>query len=148
MAEEMAEQTYLIKSLHVQNGIMLFSLGLVLLFFVWALVKRRPKHAIASLVWVGIVLWFFNSAYFGFSAITVGPAGIKLNYGILSFRNDHFPIVSPWRIKTDFSDIRKLKRVYMLDISGRESMKVKGAEGLAHLKEIGRAIDRAKKNGG
>jgi len=148
MAEEMAEQTYLIKSLHVQNGIMLFSLGLVLLFFAWALVKKRHKHAIASLIWVGIVLWFFNSAYFGFSAITVGPAGMTLNYGILSFRNDHFPIDSPWRIKTDFSDIRKLKRVYMLDIAGRESMKVKAGEGLARLKEIGRAIDRAKKSGG
>ncbi|MGM0426160.1 MAG: hypothetical protein ACQEQ7_02860 [Thermodesulfobacteriota bacterium] len=142
----MPPQTFIIKSLHIQNGIMLFSLGVVLFFFILSLWKKRPKHTVASLIWVGIVLWFFNSAFFGFSAVTVGTAGIRLDYGALSFRNTRLSIDSPWRIKTDFSDIRRLKRVYLLNIAGRESMKVRGEQGLALLESIGKAIGRARKS--
>lgn len=138
----MAAQTFSIKSIYFQNGIMLFSIGVVLFFLVHSLIKKRPKHALASLIWVGIVLWFFNSSFFGFSEVTVGQAGIHLNYGILSFRKTHLPIDSRWRIETDFSDIRKLKRVYFMDIAGRESMKLKGEDGKARLETIGQAIER------
>ncbi len=143
----MTPQTFSIKSLYFQNGIMLFSLGVVLFFLVHALIKKRPKHALASLIWVGIVLWFFNSSFFGFSEVTVGQAGIQLNYGVLSFRNAHLPIDSRWRIGTDFSDIRKLKRVYLIKIAGRESMKLKGENGKARLEAIGQAIDMAREGG-
>ncbi|MDZ7697039.1 MAG: hypothetical protein U5R49_09015 [Deltaproteobacteria bacterium] len=118
-----------------------------LFFLVLSLIKKRPKHTLASLIWVGIVLWFFNSSFFGFSEVTVGQAGIQLNYGVLSFRNEHLPIDSRWRIKTDFSDIRKLKRVYFMDIAGRESMKLRGETGKARFESIGQAIDRAKEGG-
>ncbi|MCF8084358.1 MAG: hypothetical protein K9M96_14805 [Deltaproteobacteria bacterium] len=143
----MVPQTFILKSLVIQNGIMLFALGVVLVFLIWSLVTKRRKHLVAALVWVGMVLWFFNSEFFGFSAVTVDAEGIGLNYGVLSFRNTRLSIDAPWRIKTGFSDIRKLKRVYSLSIAGRESMKVRGEEGEALLASIGKAIDRARERG-
>ena len=139
----MTSQTYIIKSLFVQNSIMLISLGAVMAFFAFALVKKKPKHLIAALVWAGIVLWFFNSSYFGFSAVSVGSEGIQVNYGILSLRNDLLPINSPWMIEATFSDIRKMKKVYFIRIGDHESMRVKGSEGRALLERIGGAIEKA-----
>jgi len=138
----MTTQVFIIKSLLVQNSIMLLSLGAVILFLGVALVKKRPRHLMAALVWAALVLWFFNSAYFGFSAISVGEEGIRLNYGILSFRNDLFPIDSPWEIETAFSDIRKMKKVYLIRIADRDSMRVRGNEGRALLEKISQAIER------
>jgi len=135
--------TFIIKSLFVQNGIMLVSLGTVLVFLAAALVRKRPKQLMAAVIWVGIVLWFFNSAYFGFSAVSVGREGIRVNYGILSLRNDLLPIDSPWIIETAFSDIRKMKKVYFIRIGDHESMRVKGSEGSALLEKIGEAIEKA-----
>ncbi|HDZ91605.1 MAG: hypothetical protein JRJ09_17185 [Deltaproteobacteria bacterium] len=140
----MAEQTFIIKSLFVQNSIMLLALGAVILFFVFALVKKRPKHLIASLVWLGIVLWFFNSPFFGFSAVCVSPKGIRLEYGILSIRDTLLPIESPWKVEMRQSGLRKLKKLYLIRIADRESMKVGRRQGLALLKKIGDAIDRLK----
>jgi len=139
----MIPQTYVIKSLFVQNSIMLISLGAVIVFLAFSLVKKKPKHLMAALIWAGIVLWFFNSTYFGFSAVTVGPEGIRVNYGILSLRNDLLPIDSAWTIETAFSDIRKMKKVYFIRIGDHDSMRVKGSEGRALLEKIGEAIERA-----
>ncbi|MCD6305596.1 MAG: hypothetical protein J7M32_04825 [Deltaproteobacteria bacterium] len=140
----MAGETFIIKSLFIQNSIMLISLGVVLAFLAAGIVKKRPKLAAAAVIWTGIVLWFFNSAYFGFSVVTVGPEGICLKYGVLSARDVCLPIDSPWEIATRFSDIKKMKKVYLITIGGRDSMRVKGAEGRVLLERIGKAIEDAK----
>lgn len=137
----MTTQVFIIKSLFIQNSIMLLSLGAVIFFVGFALIKRRPKHLTAALVWAALVVWFFNSPYFGFSAVSVGAEGIGLNYGVLSFRNDLLPIDSPWKIETAFSDIRKMKKVYLIRIADRDSMRVRGNEGRLLLERIGEAIE-------
>lgn len=137
----MTGETFIIKSLFIQNTIMMISLGAVIAFLTAALLKKRPKQVAAAVIWVGIVLWFFNSAYFGFSAVSVGPEGIHLNYGLLSVRNDLLRIDSPWEIVTTFSDIRKMKKVYLIRIGDRDSMRVRGDEGRALLERIGEVIE-------
>ena len=136
----MATQIFVIRSLYIQNTIMLFVLGVVVFFLVYSLVKRKPKHLIASFVWIIIVVWFFNSPFFGFSAVSVSHEGIGLNYGILSLRNDLLPIDSPWKVEAHSSGIRKMKKLYLIRIAGRESMKVRRNEGLGLLEKIGGAI--------
>ncbi len=137
----MATQTFIIKSLPLQNGIMVVSLGIVMVLLGVALYRGRLKLAVAALLWTGGVLWFFNSPYFGFSAVSVGTEGIRLNYGILSIRNDIFPLDSPYKIETVFSDIRKTKRVYLIRIGDRNSMRVSGEDGRSLLERIGAAIE-------
>ena len=141
----MTTQTFIIKSLLAQNSIMLVSLGVVVFFVAMALIKKRPRHLLAGIVWAAMVLWFFNSAYFGFSALSVGPEGIRLNYGILSLRNDLLPIDSPWKIETVSPDIRKLKKVYFIRIGKHDSMRVKGGEERLILEKIGDAIEAVKR---
>ena len=137
----MSAQSFIIKSLFVQNSIMLLALGAVTSFLVYAIVRKKPKHLIASIIWIMIVLWFFNSPFFGFSAVSVGPEGIRLNYGVLSLRNDLLPSDSSWKIETHFSDIRKMKKVYLIRIGNHESMKVRGNKGQHLLEEIGGTIE-------
>jgi len=144
MNQVMATQIFVIKSLYIQNTIMLFVLGVVVFFLVYSLVKRKPKHLIASFVWIIIVVWFFNSPFFGFSAVSVSSEGIGLNYGILSLRNDLLPIDSPWKVETHSSGIRKMKKLYLIRIADRESMKVRRNVGLGLLEEIGSAIEDMK----
>jgi hypothetical protein len=122
---------------------MLFVLGVVVIFLVYSLVKRKPKHLIASLFWIIIVVWFFNSPFFGFSAVSVSHEGIRLNYGILSLRNDLLPIDSQWKVKTHLSGLRKMKNLYLIRIADHESMKVRRNEGLV-LEKIGDAIEDIK----
>jgi len=139
----MNASTFIIKSLYIQNTIMLFSLGLVAFFLLRALLKKRGKHVAVFSVWVFIVLWFFNSPFFGFSTVQVSSQYIRLNYGILSFRNAVLPLNSPWKIETYFSGIRKNKRLYYITIAGHQSMKVRTREGTTRLEEIGAAIDNS-----
>jgi len=139
----MTTQTFIIKSLFVQNSIMLMALGAVIFFLVFALMKKKPKNLIASFVWIIIVVWFFNSPFFGFSAVSVGTDGIRLNYGILSLRNDLLPIDSPWKVEAHSSGIRKMKKLYLIRIADRESMKVRRNEDLV-LEKIGGAIEDMK----
>ena len=139
----MTTKSFVIKSLYIQNTIMLFVLGVVICFLVYSLVKRKPKHLIASFVWIIIVAWFFNSPFFGFSAVSVNPEGIRLNYGMLSLRNDLLPIDSPWKVETHLSGLRKMKKLYLIRIADRESMKVRRNEGLV-LEKIGGAIEDMK----
>ena len=142
----MAPDTFIFKSIYVQNTIMLFSLGVVVLLLVHSVIKKKLKHAIAFSIWVVIVIWFFNSPFFGFSAVSVTPERIYLNYGILSSRNTALPLDSPWKIETYFGGIRKMKKLYFLSIADRESMKVRTGKGLMRLQEIGNAIEKQKKN--
>lgn len=140
----MEAETFVIKSLAAQNSIMLAALSVVILIVLRAILKRRPKHLLAALIWTGIVIWFFNSPYFGFSEVSVSRKGIRLNYGVLSFRNDLLPTRSPWNIETVYPDIRKMKKVYFIRIGDRNSMRVKGSSGYAILEKIGQAIERKK----
>ena len=87
------------------------------------------------------MFWFFNSPFFGFSAVSVSREGIRLNYGILSLRNDLLPLESSWKVENYWGGIRKMERLHFLRIGDRESMKVSGAEALKNLQDIGSAID-------
>ena len=136
--------TFTIKSIAIQNAIMLLALGLVVYFILIALKKKSSKHILVSFIWLMAVLWFFNSPLFGFSRVTLGPQGIKIEYGILSFRNETLPIDTSWTIRSHVSGIRRIKRVYTLIIGNHESMRVKSREDLGLLKEIGKTIDRIK----
>jgi hypothetical protein len=141
----MATETHIIKSLYIQNAIMLSFLGVVVSFLIHSLLKKRPKHFVVFCVWLFIVVWFFNSPFFGFSAVAVSPEGIKLNYGVLSFRNDRLPIDSEWEILSHMSGIRRNKKLYYISIGDRESMKVRGTKNLRLLEKIGESIEGMKK---
>ncbi|UCF57541.1 MAG: hypothetical protein JSW15_03485 [Deltaproteobacteria bacterium] len=140
----MTTETFIIKSLYIQNTIMLIFLGVVVSFLIHSLTKRKPKRIGVFTIWLFLVLWFFNSPFFGFSAVSVSPQGIKLNYGILSFRNELLPVKSEWKVETSLSGIRKKKRLYFISIAGHQSMKVKGGDKLRLLQSIGKSIDRMK----
>ncbi|NIR17696.1 MAG: hypothetical protein GWN86_28845 [Desulfobacterales bacterium] len=138
----MDSEIFIIKSLFIQNAIMLISLGVVLSLLIHAIIKKRRKHTAVFTIWLVLVLWFFNSTIFGFSAVSVGQDGIRLSYGILSLRNDLLPVDSEWEVETYLSGIRKSKRLYFITIGGRQSMKVKGEDKRRLLQSIGKAIDR------
>ena len=144
ITETMDTQLFVIKSLWIQNSIMLIALGLVLFFLYYSLVRKKAKHLVASLIWLAIVLWFFNSPFFGFSTVAVNPEGIEINYGIISLKNGILPISSPWKIVTAPTGFRKLKKVHFIKIGNHESMKVRGLEDLNLLKNIGTAIDKCR----
>jgi hypothetical protein len=137
----MDTDTFIIKSVYVQNGIMLTFLGVAIAFLVHSVFKKRPKHIAVFSVWVLLVIWFFNSPFFGFSAVSAGPEGININYGVLSFQNSRLPLDSTWEVKTYLGGIRKNRRLYYIIIGGHRSMKVKW-EGEPLLREIGESIDR------
>lgn len=140
----MEKVTFAIKSIVVQNSIMVLALAVVVYFIAAALRKKSPKHIFVSIIWLGVILWFFNSPLFGFSRVTLGPQGIKIEYGILSFRNETVPLDTPWTIESHVSGIRRLKRVYTLKIGNHESMRVKSKKDFELLKEIGKTIDQMK----
>ncbi len=137
----MGEQVFVIKHLWIQNSVMLLALGLLLFFVLYSVLRKKPRHLLAAIIWLAIVLWFFNSPFFGFSTVAVSHGGIKVNYGILSVRNDVLPITAPWKIISNPSGIRKLKRVHFIRIGNHDSMKVRGVRDLNLLKEIGATID-------
>ena len=142
----MVEQTFIIKSLAIQNTIMLFSLGIVLFLLIRSIAKKKAKHTIAFSIWVLIVFWFFNGPFFGFSEVSITPGGIHLKYGILSFtKNTVLPLDSPWKIETSFSGIRKMKKLYYIRIAERKSMKVSGEGDYHLLQTIAGALDSLKR---
>ena len=124
---------------------MLLVLGLILFFIFYSLKKNKPRHLAASIIWLAIALWFFNSPFFGFSTVAVSPEGIEINYGILSIKNDHLAITSPWKIVTAPTGFHKMKKVHFIRIGTHESMKVRGIKDLDLLKSIGAAIDEYRK---
>jgi len=135
------ENTFIIKSLPVQNFIMLTVLAIVLLLVGLAVWRKNLQHVIVWTLWVGIALWFFNSSFFGFSAVTVKPSGIKIDYGILSFRNTELPVESSWEVVKYMGGIRRIKTLYYIQIGEHQSMKVRGRKGYDLVNEIGAAID-------
>jgi len=144
----MPSETFVIKSILIQNIIMLSLLGIVVSLLANSIIKKKQKHIVVFALWVLLVFWFFNSPLFGFSAVSVSPQGNKLNYGILSFRNDLLPIESEWKVETYMAGIRRNKRLHFISIGDRQSMKVRGAKDLELLKRIGGSIEEMKKRGG
>jgi hypothetical protein len=144
-SKKMEPQTFVIKSLVVQNGIMLFSAGIVLFFLGRAFVKKNATHVAVFLVWLGIVVWFFNSSFFGFSAVTVSGRGIAIDFGILSFRNTVLPLSTPWKIQTTPSGLLKTSKLYFIRLGDYPSMKVKGKKEVELLHRIGDAVEHARK---
>ena len=69
-----------------------------------------------------------------------------MNYGVLSLKNDRLPIMSPWKIETIASGLRRMKKVYLIRIGDRESMKVRRGKGLDLLKDIGAVIDECRRS--
>ena len=134
----------MIKSMIVQNGVMLLSLGFVLFLVVRAIVKKKSNQALIFCMWVVIVLWFFNSPFFGFSAVTVSPHGIRLDYGVLSIRNTVVPLDASCKIVSTMSGIKKLRRLYFLEVDGHQSMKVRGKKGVEVLEAITGAVEQMK----
>jgi hypothetical protein len=138
----MDSQLFVIKSLYVQDGIMFSALAGLIFLLVRSLARKRIKHGLAALLWIGIVLWFFNT-FFGFSTVRVSPEGIELKYGILSPRNVVLPIDSQWKIENYLSGIRRNRRLFYIQIDGHQSMRLTGRHAKI-LEEIGAAIDSMK----
>ena len=139
----MTTTLFTIKSLLVQNTIMILAIAAAGLFFFRALWKKKLRQVVVFLAWIFVIIWFFNSPFFGFSEVSISPGGIRLNYGLLSFRNETVSFQTPWDIQSHMSGIRKTKRLYYLQVGDHRSMKVRGGDGLSLLKEIGEGIDRA-----
>ena len=140
----MVTETFVIKSLYIQNTIMLSFFGLVIFLLMHSILKKRQRYIAVFSIWLFLVLWFFNSPFFGFSAVSVSPKGIKISYGILSFRNDLLPLNSEWKIETYMSGIKRNKRLYFISIGGRQSMKVRALRDQHMLEKIGKYIERVK----
>jgi len=142
----MEPQAFVIKSLLVQNSIMLFSVGIVLFFLGRSFFKKKASHVAVFLVWLGIVVWFFNSPFFGFSKVIVSRRGIEVNYGILSFRNTMLPLDTPWKIETSPSGILKTSKLYFIRFGDHTSMKVKGRKDMELLHRIGDAVEKSRRS--
>ena len=140
----MPTEVFTIKSLLIQNSIMLGAFGITLFFLIRAIWQGRRKHIVVFLGWSCLVVGFFNSPLFGFSEVRVSHQGVALTYGYLSFRNSALPLPVDWRIERHRAGLRKTKRLYSLVIDEKESMRVRGGSGLALLNTIGEAIDRMK----
>jgi hypothetical protein len=140
----MPVDVFAIKSLLVQNTLMLGALGIIILFLIRAIWRRRRRHIVVFSIWLCLVVGFFNSPLFGFSEVRVTPEGLRIDYGMLSVHNTVLPLSSDWRIREHRAGLRKTKRLFSLVIAGRQSMRVKGGGGLKTLEAIGRSIDRMK----
>ncbi len=141
----MEEKVFYIKSITVQNTIMLFSLSVVAFFLAYFILKRYRKGIILFTIWIFLVIWFFNSPFFGFSLVGVSSKGIRIDYGILSFRNTTLPLNTPWKIESHLTGIRKNRLLYDISIGSYRSMRVRAGKGLQKLKEIGNQIEIQKR---
>ena len=139
----MEPQTYFIRSLLVQNVVMGIVAAILLGLLVRFLIQGQRKYLLVLGLWGAIALWFFNGPFWGFSAVTVSPAGLTVHYGFLSvFRNTTLPVNSQWKIHRYWGGIRKLKKLYFFKLPGHESLKVRGQDKLETMQALGAAIDR------
>jgi hypothetical protein len=117
--------------------------AILLVLFVRFLVRRQRKYLFVLGIWGAIILWFFNGPFWGFSAVTVSPGGLKVHYGFLSvFQNATLPVSSNWKIHRYLGGIRRLKNLYFFKLPGHESLKVRGQDKIDTLQALGAAIDR------
>jgi len=139
----MPEEIFFIRSLTVQNIIMGIIAAIIISLLVRSFIQGKFSHSIALIVWALISLWFFNGPLWGFSAITVSPAGLHLDYGFLSVaKNTSLPPDTSWKIHTYMGGLRRMKKLYYLELADHRSLKIRGADPLATLQSIGAAIDR------
>lgn len=139
----MPAEIFFIRSVAVQNIIMGIIAALLAGLLVRAVVQGKHRHIIAVAAWILISLWFFNSPLWGFSAVTVSPAGLRLHYGFLSVaKNTSLPPDTSWKIHIYMGGLRRIKKLYYLELAGHQSLKISGTNGLAALQAIGAAIDR------
>lgn len=133
---------FYIRSLLAQNFIMGTVTVIIAGLLVRAVLRRKTDHLIAIAVWVCIVMWFFNGPLWGFSAVTVGPQGLEMHYGFLSvFKKTELPPDTAWKIETYMGGVRRIQKLYYLQLPTDKSLKVSGSK-LAVLKSIGQAIDQ------
>ena len=138
----MEAQTFFIRSVMVQNIIMGVIVAIILGILIRSLWKQRLKNTVAVVIWALIALWFFNGPFWGFSAVTVSPEGLRVHYGFLSvFRNTTLPVDTHWRIRRYLGGIRKLKNLYFFELANRQSLKVRGADKIELMQALGAAID-------
>ncbi len=117
-------QTFIIKSLIIQNSIMLIALGLGAFFLLRSILKKS-KYIGLFLLWLIFVFYLFNSPFWGFSAVQVGPQKVKVYYGILSFfKNKQLDQPVTVNIYTFQSGFPTFKKLHYLSINSLESMKV------------------------
>jgi hypothetical protein len=96
-----------------QNVIMAIITAIIIGLLIRFIRRKKVNFAVAVGLWGLIALWFFNGPFWGFSAVTVGPEGLRLHYGFLSvFRNTTLPVDSHWKIHRYKGGIRKLKNLF------------------------------------
>ncbi len=121
-------EVFVLKSLFVQNMIMGCAIGIVLFLLYKGIKKKNIKQIVLFCIWLGIILWFFNSSLWGFSALTIENRGIRLQYGFLSFKDTILPLNTHFTIQTENSGFPKYKKLYVLKIGDRRSMRLSGLE--------------------
>lgn len=134
--------TFFIRSVAVQNVIMGIVVAIITVLLIHAIRKQKLNHAILVVIWGMFALWFFNGPLWGFSAVTVGPEGLKVHYGFLSmFRNTTLPVNTHWKIRRYLGGIRKLKNLYFFELRDHRSLKVRGKDKFEAMEALGEAID-------
>ena len=126
----------------VQNIIMGIIAAIIVVVLVRSILKHKMSYIVAVAIWGVIAVWFFNGPFWGFSAVTVSPEGLKVHYGFLSvYRNTTLPVDTHWKIRKYLGGIRKLKNLYFFELDGHKSLKVRGQDKMEILKALGAVID-------
>jgi hypothetical protein len=139
--------TFEIKSLLVQNLFMGFALAAVLFFLLRGVAKRNMLHVAVFSGWLLLVVWFFNSPFWGFSGVNLGRNGIEVHYGFLSLREQSLALNATCREVETRSGIMRTKTLYHLRLDGHRSMKVEADE-RKRLQAIIRALRKRREGGG
>ncbi|RLB91376.1 MAG: hypothetical protein DRH10_02020 [Deltaproteobacteria bacterium] len=138
----MQAQTFVIRSVIVQNIIMGIIVAILVILLARSIWKQKLSHVVAVLIWSLIALWFFNGPFWGFSAVTVSPRGLRVHYGFLSvYKNTSLAVDTSWKICCYMGGIRRMKKLYYLQLADRKSLKIRGKDKLLVLQAIGAAID-------
>ncbi|MBW2172054.1 MAG: hypothetical protein JRF69_08755 [Deltaproteobacteria bacterium] len=138
----MEAQTFFIRSVVVQNVIMGIIAAIIVVVLLRSIWRPKLKYVVAVVIWGLIAGWFFNGPLWGFSAVTVSPKGLQIDYGFLSvFRNTTLPVDTHWRIRKYLGGIRKMKNLYFFQLKDHKSLKVRGGDKVQLLQALGAAID-------
>jgi carbon starvation protein CstA len=138
----METQTFFIRSVMVQNIIMGIIVAIIVGVFIRCIRRGQTKYTTAVVIWAVIAFWFFNGPFWGFSAVTVSPEGLKVHYGFLSvYRNKTLPVDTHWKIRKYLGGIRKLKNLYFFELADHQSLKVRGRDKIEVMQALGAAID-------
>jgi len=139
----METQTFFIRSVMVQNVIMGIIVAIIVGVLIRCIMRGQTKYTTVVVIWAVIAFWFFNGPFWGFSAVTVSPEGLKVHYGFLSvYRNKTLPVDTHWKIRKYLGGIRKLKNLYFFELADHQSLKVRGQDKIEVMQALGAAIDR------